>query len=75
LFLWTELVRGLIYLLPGALSHFVTPLVNNMEEDILQWFDHVMRRDETEAVRMVMKIDVEGKRGKGRPKNRWLDSI
>jgi len=28
---------------------------------------HVMRRGETKAVRVIIKMDVEGKRGRGRP--------
>jgi len=31
---------------------------------------HVMRRQKSKAVRVVMKINVEGKRGRGRPKRR-----
>jgi hypothetical protein len=33
------------------------------------------RREETKAVRVVMKMNGEGKRGRGRPKKRWLDTI
>jgi len=33
----------------------------------------VMRREKTEAVKAVMKMNVEGRRG--RPKKRWLDTI
>ncbi len=34
-----------------------------------------MRREETSAVRVVMMINVEGKRGRGRPKKRWMENI
>jgi hypothetical protein len=34
-----------------------------------------MGRDKTNAVRVVVKINIEGKRRRGRPKNRWLDTI
>jgi len=34
-----------------------------------------MRREETKTVRGVMKMFIEGKRGRGRPKKRWLDTI
>jgi hypothetical protein len=34
-----------------------------------------MRREETKIVRVVVKIKVEGKRGRGKPKKRWLDMI
>jgi len=28
----------------------------------MRWFGHVMRRDETKPVRVVMKMNIEGKR-------------
>jgi hypothetical protein len=34
-----------------------------------------MKRLETKATRVVMKIKVEGKRRRGKPKKRWLDTI
>jgi len=34
-----------------------------------------MRGKKTEAVRVVMKMNVDGKRVKGRPIKRWLDTI
>jgi hypothetical protein len=34
-----------------------------------------MRQKETNAVRVVMKMNVEGKKRKGRPKKGWLDTI
>jgi len=34
-----------------------------------------MRREETEAVRAIMKINVKGKIGRIRPKTRWLNTI
>jgi len=35
----------------------------------------MIRCEETKAVRVVMKINIEGKRGKGRPKKRWMDTV
>jgi len=40
----------------------VASIVDKMRENKLRWFGHVMRRGETKAVRMVMKMNVEGKR-------------
>lgn len=41
-------------------------IVNKMRDTRLKWFGHVVRREETEAVRVVVKMIAEGK--KGRPK-------
>jgi hypothetical protein len=35
----------------------------------------VMRQEETKAVKVVMKINVEGKGGREWSKKRWLDTI
>jgi hypothetical protein len=53
----------------------VSTIVNKMRENKFRWFGHVMRQEETKAVRVVMKMNVEGKRRRGRPKKRWLDII
>jgi len=34
-----------------------------------------MRRENSEAVRTLMEVNVEGRRGRGRPKKKWLDAI
>lgn len=34
-----------------------------------------MRRKKLEAIRIVMEMNVEKSRKRGRPKNRWLDAI
>jgi len=41
-------------------------------ENKLRWFGYVMRCEETKAVRVVMKINVEKKGGRGRPKMRFV---
>jgi hypothetical protein len=55
-----EYVRG---------SIVVGSIVENMKENRLKWFGYVMRQEETNTVRMVMKINVEGKKEKPKKKN------
>ncbi|XP_050534488.1 uncharacterized protein LOC126901782 [Daktulosphaira vitifoliae] len=52
----------------------VTSIVDKMRENRLRWFGHVMRREELEAIRTVIAMNVEGRRGRGRPKKRWKDA-
>lgn len=42
--------------------------MGKMRENRLRWFGHVMRRNNSEAVTIVMVINVDEKSGKGRPK-------
>jgi len=49
--------------------------MDKMRENRLGWLGHIMRREETSAARVVVKMSVEGKRGRGRLKKRWLESI
>ena len=41
----------------------------------LQWYGHVRRRDREEDIRSVIEMRVQGKRKRGRPKQRWSDTI
>jgi len=34
-----------------------------------------MKREEIKTVRVVMKVNVEGKKGRGKPKKKWLDTV
>ena len=40
-----------------------------------KWYRHVLRRQEEYVGKRVMAMEVPGKRRRGRPKWRWLDSI
>ena len=51
----------------------VASIVDKMRENRLRWLGHVLRREETEAVRLVREMHVVGKRGRGRLKKRWGD--
>ena len=47
----------------------------SMRRRRLQWFGQVRRRDREEDIRMVAEMRVQGKRKRGRPKRRWMDTI
>ena len=46
-----------------------------MRKRRLEWFGHVEGRDETENIRAVVEMKMEGKRPRGRPKLRWKDTV
>lgn len=46
----------------------VASIMDKIRKTILRWFGHVMRWEETKAVRVVIKMNVEGKKGRGRPR-------
>ena len=41
----------------------------------MEWFGHIKRRNETEKVRAVAEMKMEGKRPRGTPKLRWNDTV
>ncbi|VVC29271.1 Hypothetical protein CINCED_3A013440 [Cinara cedri] len=53
----------------------VASIVDKRRRNKLRCCGHVMRREESEAVIIVMKTNVIGKRGRGRPKKKWLRVI
>ena len=51
----------------------VREISDKIQESRLRWYGHVMRRDEQYIGRRVMEMDIQGRRGRGRPKRRWMD--
>jgi len=53
----------------------VASFMDKMRENKLRWFGHVMRREDSGAVRTVMELSVKGRIKRGRPKKKWLNTI
>ena len=53
----------------------VEPIAMVMRRRRLEWFGHVKRRHETENIRPVVEMKMEGKCPIGRPKLRWKDTV
>ena len=53
----------------------VGEISKKVQERRLMWYGHVMRRYQEHVGKRVMRIDVQGRRRKGRPKQRWIDSV
>ena len=53
----------------------VVELSKKVQEARLRWYGHVLIRDEEVVERRMMDMEVQGRRGRGRPKTRWKDCI
>ena len=53
----------------------VGEISKKVQESRLKWYGHVLRREDEYVGKRVMGMEVPGKRRRGRPKRRWLDSI
>ena len=53
----------------------VGEISKKVQESRLKWFGQVLRREDEYIGKRVMAMEVPGKRRRGRPKRRWLDSI
>ena len=51
----------------------VAELSKKVQEARLRWYGHILRRDEDVVERRMMNMEVQGRRGRGRPKTRWKD--
>jgi len=40
----------------------------------LRWFGHVKRREESYVGRRILSLEPPGRRGRGRPRQRWMDT-
>ncbi|XP_066941353.1 uncharacterized protein [Macrobrachium rosenbergii] len=53
----------------------VVELSKTARERRLQWYGHVMRRDETYVGRRVVQMEAPGGGARGRLKRRWVDVV
>ena len=53
----------------------VEPIAMFMCRRRLEWFGHVKRRDETENIRAVVEMKMDGKHPRRRPKLKWKDTV
>ena len=42
---------------------------------ILEWLGDVIRMNETRPVKKIFEVKLEGRRGRGRPRLRWIDDV
>jgi hypothetical protein len=53
----------------------MTALIKVIKAGRLRWLGHLNRANETDQCRKVTFTKIEGRRKKGRPPIRWLDSV
>ena len=53
----------------------VTELHKKIQEKRLGWYGHLMRREEGHIGKRVLKMEVTGRRRRGRPERRWMDCV
>ena len=53
----------------------VTEISKKVQERRMQWYGHVMRREEDYVGRRVMRMEVQGRRNRRTPRRRWMDSV
>ena len=52
----------------------VGEISKKVQESRLKWYRHVLRREEKHVGKIMMVMEVPGKRRRGRPNRRWLDN-
>ena len=50
-------------------------IVEKMREARLRWMGHVLRRGVDLPCRVALEFEVEGNRGRGRPRRRWRECL
>ena len=63
-----------LWVIFGVGTHF-RQITKKVQERRLNWYGHVMRREEHCVGRRAMIMKVQRRRKRGRPKRRWLDKV
>ena len=53
----------------------VKPVETFLENKILEWFGHCLRREHNHICAKLLILEFSGRRSRGRPKKRWRDNI
>ncbi|EYC37026.1 hypothetical protein Y032_0834g2591 [Ancylostoma ceylanicum] len=53
----------------------IAPIADKLRWTRLRWYVHVLRANEYTICKVGLNLEVPGKRPKGRPKQRWLDTL
>jgi hypothetical protein len=53
----------------------VVPIIEKAQEHRLRWYGHVKRRPDDYIGKVVQRMEIDGKRPRGRPRRRWMDII
>jgi len=46
-----------------------------LQQNRLRWYEHVLRKEDTNWVNKCMEYEVEGSRPRGRPKRTWKEVV
>jgi len=46
-----------------------------LQQNMLPWYGHVLRKEDTDWVKKGMEYEVEGSRPRGRPKRTWKEVV
>jgi transcription termination factor 2 len=58
------------------ITKYKTPdIVNVIKIRRLEWLGHVVRMNETRSVKKIFGGKLEGRRGRGRPRLRWINDV
>ena len=53
----------------------VVDVLESVKRNTLRWFGHVERMESERLTKRVYESEVEGQRGRGRPRTRWIDGV
>ena len=53
----------------------IDSITSELQTQRLRWFGHIERRDESDWLKKVRHLEVNGSRGRGRPRKTWSQVI
>ena len=53
----------------------IDDIISLLQQNRLQWYGHVLRKEDDDWVKKYMEYKVEGRRPRGRPKRTWREVV
>jgi len=65
----------IVFVNPTCQALGIDDIILVLQQNRLRWYEHVLRKEDTDWVKKCVEHEVEGSRPRGRPKRTWREVV